>query len=50
MPGDSMLAACVLLEEQVKSSRAHAFYDQMQKEILIYLQACPVEREGKRYA
>ena len=38
--------ACIT-EEQVKNSRAHAFYDQMQIEVLIYLLACPVERERK---
>jgi len=38
--------ACIT-EEQVKNSRAHAFYDQMQIEVLIYLLVCPVEREGK---
>jgi len=38
--------ACIT-EEQVKNSRAHALYDQMQIEVLIYLLACPVERERK---
>ena len=38
--------ACIT-EEQVKNSRAHALYDQMQMEVLIYLLACPVERERK---
>src|SRR6266699_1145432 len=38
--------ACIP-EEQVKNSRAHALYDQMQIEVLIDLLVCPVEREGK---